>query len=138
MRYRRAQTKGGTYFFTVVTLKRKNILTHPQNVPLLRQAFQKVRRRRPFKIDAIVLLPDHLHCMWTLPDNDRDFSTRWRLIKSHFTRKCDTQFKLKLFFDSNFQIFEINSRNPLNLLHPNLIWVIPKLKGSAKDIKLYI
>ena len=81
----------------MVTLKRKNILTHSQNVSLLHQTFQKVRRRHPFKIDAIVLLPDHLHCIWTLPDNDRDFSTRWRLIKSHFTRKCDLQFKLKPF-----------------------------------------
>ncbi|MGQ0592280.1 MAG: REP-associated tyrosine transposase, partial [Gammaproteobacteria bacterium] len=52
----------------------------------LREAFGSVRARRPFRIDAIVILPDHLHCLWTLPPNDSDFSTRWRLIKSSFAR----------------------------------------------------
>jgi len=47
-----------------------------------------------FAIDAFVLLPDHLHCLWTLPDGDRDFSKRWRLIKSYFSRKCDDKYKL--------------------------------------------
>ncbi len=46
-----------------------------------------------FTIDAFVLLPDHLHCLWTLPDGDRDFSKRWRLIKSYFSRKCDDKYK---------------------------------------------
>ncbi len=50
--------------------------------------------RHPFKIDAFVLLPEHLHCIWTLPNGDRDFSKRWRLIKSYFTRKCDEKYKL--------------------------------------------
>ncbi len=47
----------------------------------------------PFVIDAFVLLPDHLHCMWTLPDDDQDFSKRWRLIKGSFSRRCDSRFK---------------------------------------------
>jgi putative transposase len=54
---------------------------------LLRQAFRKVIKRHPFKVDAFVLLPDHLHCIWTLPQGDADFSTRWRLIKSYFSRQ---------------------------------------------------
>jgi len=49
--------------------------------------------RHPFQIDAFVLLSDHLHCVWTLPDGDRDFSMRWRLIKGHFTRYCAEEYK---------------------------------------------
>ena len=97
MRYRRTRIKGGTYFFTLVTFKREKILTRPENLLVLRHAFIDVRRQHPFEIDAIVLLPDHLHCVWTLPDDDHDFSTRWRLIKSHFTRNCDDKFKPKPF-----------------------------------------
>jgi putative transposase len=47
----------------------------------------------PFTIDAFVVLPDHLHCIWTMPHGDKDFSTRWRLIKNYFTRRCDTRYK---------------------------------------------
>jgi putative transposase len=60
----------------------------PGNVELLREAFRSIRDRHPFTIEAFVLLPDHLHCIWTLPQGDCDFSTRWRLIKSQFTRNC--------------------------------------------------
>lgn len=86
MRYRRARVKGGTYFFTLVTHKRNTMLCHDENIHLLREAFQYVMARHPFTIDAHVILPEHLHCLWTLPEGDCDFSTRWRLIKSHFTR----------------------------------------------------
>ena len=51
-------------------------------------------KKHPFNVDAMVLLPDHLHCLWTLPDNDQDFSTRWRLIKSQFTRDYEGKSKL--------------------------------------------
>jgi len=88
MRYRRAQVQGGTYFFTVVTYKRVKIFNRPENAALLRQAIEKVRKSYPFKIDAFVLLPEHFHCIWTLPQDDADFSTRWRLIKSNFSRKA--------------------------------------------------
>ena len=93
MRYRRARTKGGTYSFTVTTFKREKILTEPGNVKILSEAFRYVMEKHAFTIDAFVLLPDHLHCVWTLPQNNRDFSTRWRLVKSYFTRKCDKKFK---------------------------------------------
>ena len=93
MRYRRARTKGGTYFFTVVTHRRKKILCRPHNISLLREAFTSVIKKHPFTIDAFVLLPEHLHCVWTLPQGDRDFSKRWRLIKTHFTRNCDNRYK---------------------------------------------
>ena len=89
MKYRRAKIKGGTYFFTVVTNRRIKIFKKQNNVQLLREAFKYVMNRHPFKIDAFILLPDHLHCIWTLPHDDADFSTRWRLIKSYFSRKFD-------------------------------------------------
>jgi putative transposase len=88
MRYRRARSKGGSYFFTVVTFKRAKILSREDNVQLLRSSIRRVLNAHPFRIDAFVLLPDHLHCIWTLPAGDADFSLRWRLIKSDFTRKC--------------------------------------------------
>ena len=96
MQYRRAHIKGGTYFFTVVTHNRRKILCEPENVDLLRSAFRSVMDKHPYHIDAFVLLPDHLHCIWTLPHDDNDFSTRWRLIKSAFSRKCASLFKGKM------------------------------------------
>ena len=96
MQYRRARIKGGTYFFTVVTHNRRKILCEPENVDLLRSAFRSVMDKHPYHIDAFVLLPDHLHCIWTLPHDDNDFSTRWRLIKSAFSRKCAPHFKGKV------------------------------------------
>ena len=62
----------------------------------LRDAFRYVMERHPLIIDAVFILPDHLHCMWTLPENDQDFSTRWRLIKSYFSRKCQVSFQEKM------------------------------------------
>ena len=96
MRYRRARAKGGTFFFTVVTYKREKILTKTENLQLLRESFKNVMKNHPFKIEAFVLLPDHLHCIWTLPENDSDFSTRWRLIKSNFSRRCTNKISHKV------------------------------------------
>jgi putative transposase len=87
MQYRRAKAEGGTFFFTVVTYNRAKILTLPHHIPLLRQAFHQVKTSHAFDINAIVVLPDHLHCIWTLPPNDSDFSSRWQQIKATFTRQ---------------------------------------------------
>jgi putative transposase len=95
MQYRRARTKGGSYFFTVVTFKRERFFIKPENILLLRESFRYVMDKHFFKIDAFVLLPEHLHCIWTLPEGDCDFSKRWRLIKTYFTRKCDVKNKHK-------------------------------------------
>ncbi len=83
MKYRRLYREGGTYFFTVVTENRRPILI--SNIDNLRSAFRHVKKRHPFSIDAIVILPDHLHAIWKLPENDSDFSTRWMLIKKRFS-----------------------------------------------------
>jgi putative transposase len=81
--YRRNRVAGGTYFFTV-TLRDRSSDGH---IELLRNAFRTVRTERPFTIDAIVILPDHLHAVWTLPDGDADYSGRWRAIKASFTHE---------------------------------------------------
>jgi putative transposase len=84
--YRRLRVDGGTYFFTVVTADRRPIFADPLAVTLLHASIAHIRAKRPFDIDAWVVLPDHLHCLWTLPTEDHDFSTRWRQIKERFTR----------------------------------------------------
>ncbi|PLX61328.1 REP-associated tyrosine transposase [Sedimenticola selenatireducens] len=86
MQYRRSRQAGGSYFFTLVTHSRRKILTDNDALELLRASFRRVKAKRPFLVDAMVVLPDHLHCIWTLPPDDHDFSTRWRLIKSRFSR----------------------------------------------------
>ncbi len=94
MRYRRSQTPGATYFFTVVTFNRKNILCLGENPVRFKQSITAVKADHPFTIDAIVLLPDHLHCIWTLPPGDADFSKRWMLIKGKFARVCEDPFEV--------------------------------------------
>ena len=79
--YRRAKTTGASYFFTVVSYRRREILCDTNVREALRKAIAEVRDKSPFTIDAWVLLPDHLHCIWTLPPNDADFSSRWGRIK---------------------------------------------------------
>ena len=87
MQYRRDYTQGASYFFTVVTFRRVQFLTSVAGVNSLRQAFKDEMARRPFVIDAIVILPDHIHSLWTLPKGDADYSMRWRNIKRTFTQQ---------------------------------------------------
>ena len=83
--YRRNFIAGGCFFFTVNLAERRlRLLT--EHIDELRNALRKVRRQHPFTIDAMVVLPDHLHAVWTLPEGDADFAARWRLIKSTFSR----------------------------------------------------
>ncbi|HEX6442504.1 MAG TPA: transposase [Stellaceae bacterium] len=83
--YRRNRVPGATYFFTVNLLDRRSdlLVTH---IDALREAVWEVRRRRPFHIDGWVVLPDHMHCLWTLPEADSDFPGRWRAIKVAFSK----------------------------------------------------
>ena len=87
--YRRARLPGGAYFFTVVAYERRPLFQEAANVALLRQAFAWTKARRPFSIDAIVVLPDHLHSVWRLPEGDADYSGRWRAIKQFVSREID-------------------------------------------------
>jgi putative transposase len=84
--YRRSRVSGGTYFFTVNLLERRSRLL-TENIEALRDCVRAARRRRPFHIDAWVVLPDHMHCVWTLPPGDADYSARWRDIKIGFAKQ---------------------------------------------------
>jgi putative transposase len=84
VRYRRNFVQGGTYFFTL-TLADRRATSLTDYIHALRAAFKTTRQAQPFMIDAIVVLPEHLHVVMTLPDGDADFSNRWRLIKRRFT-----------------------------------------------------
>ena len=86
MRYRRAAVPGASHFFTLFTHQRRQLFLDQGNVDRWQQAVSKVQRARPFIIEAAVVMPDHLHMIWTLPENDADYSTRIRLIKSTFTK----------------------------------------------------
>ena len=89
--YRRADFEGGYYFFTVVTYKRRRFLTSELARDCLRAAWLQAQQSDRFDIIALCLLPDHLHCIWKLPDGDSDFSLRWSRIKAGFTRRyCQT------------------------------------------------
>jgi putative transposase len=95
--YRRAYIPGGTWFFTVNLLQRRQNDLLIRNIGLLRQTVKQVRAKYPFHIDAWVVLSDHMHCVWTLPPKEADFSTRWRLIKSGFSRALPkTEFRSKV------------------------------------------
>ena len=85
--YRRIKTEGGAFFFTVVTHKRQPLFNSIECIEMLRASISETRRIAAFRIDAWVLLPDHMHCIWTLPDNDDDYSQRWGMIKAGLTKK---------------------------------------------------
>jgi len=93
MHYRRANIKGGTYFFTLnLANRRERLLT--DEIDNLRMAINTVKKKHPFQLNAMVILPDHLHALLTLPPNDNDYSTRWGLIKSTFSRQLPTGKKI--------------------------------------------
>ncbi len=84
--YRRLFRAGGTFFFTVVTHNRRGFLCEPLARHCLRSAIEKVRLERPFEMLAFVLLPEHFHCVWRLPEGDENYSTRMACIKKDFTK----------------------------------------------------
>ncbi|MBF9045279.1 transposase [Rhodobacterales bacterium HKCCE4037] len=84
--YTRPRRPGASIFFTVTLSERtSDLLT--REIEILRQSVRKTLQERPVKIDAWVVLPDHMHCVWTLPEGDTDYANRWRIIKARFSRK---------------------------------------------------
>jgi putative transposase len=84
--YRRMHVPGGTYFFTVNLLERRRRLL-VERADDLRVSFRATHAARAFELLAIVVLPDHLHCVWRLPTGDADNANRWAQIKSDFSRR---------------------------------------------------
>ncbi len=91
-KYLRPKTAGSTYFFTVVTFNRRKILTLENSTKILSNILSEVRIQYPFSINAWVLLPEHLHAIWTLPEGDTDYSKRWGLIKAKFSKESKLAF----------------------------------------------
>jgi putative transposase len=89
-RYRRAKVDGSAFFFTVVLADRSSSLLVDE-IDRLRRVYRVVQERRPFQTIAICILPDHIHAIWALPEGDADFSTRWNLIKSGFSRGLEAR-----------------------------------------------
>ena len=87
--YRRAHGPGATWFFTVNLTERRGNRLLVDQFDALRRSFRYVREKHPFRVDAMVVLPNHLHCIWTLPPGDADFSMRWNVLKGHFSRAID-------------------------------------------------
>ena len=85
-RYIRSDVAGATYFFTL-TLEDRSARHLVDRIADLRASFAEAKARHPFRMDAVVVLPEHLHVLWTLPSDDADFGTRWMLIKQGFTRR---------------------------------------------------
>jgi len=84
--YRRNFVKGGSYFFTVALADRGGSLLL-DHLDALREVFRHVKAEYPFHLDAMVVLPEHLHCIWTLPSGDASYPDRWRRIKAAFSRR---------------------------------------------------
>jgi len=84
--YRRARVPGATYFFTVNLRDRMSDLL-VREIELLRATVRATKARHPFHIDAWVVLPEHMHCLWTLPEGDTDFALRWKVIKFAFAKR---------------------------------------------------
>ncbi|OOV87447.1 REP-associated tyrosine transposase [Oceanospirillum linum] len=90
MQYRRYYVEGGCYFFTVNLLQRDKTLL-VDHIDLLRSSVRWVKKRYPFQIDAWVVMPDHMHAVWTLPEGDSDYSSRWCEIKKRFSKSLSNQ-----------------------------------------------
>ena len=88
--YRRFYIPGATWFLTVTLAQRRGNDLLVRHVNLLRQAFADTQHHYPFTMEAVVILPEHLHCIWTLPDGEADYSLRWRMLKAQFSRSIAT------------------------------------------------
>ncbi|ARN73852.1 REP-associated tyrosine transposase [Oceanicoccus sagamiensis] len=132
--YRRSYQKNGCYFFTVVTHHRMPLFSDPDNVDLLRHAFKKVKTRYPFTLESIVILPDHLHCIWVLPDGDSDYSVRWRLIKTEVSKRIAASVNTrgeKLIWQRRFWEHTIRDENDWRR-HMDYIFYNPVKHGLCK------
>ena len=95
MRIKRHYVRHRQYFFTLLTANNLPHFKSQDSVDVIRAAFQQAIRKYPFEMDAVVILPDHLHCIWTLPEGDEDTAKRWRVIKFWFSNRCDKDLRPK-------------------------------------------
>ena len=136
--YIRCYRPGGCYFFTVVTHHRRPLFANKNHIMLLKSAFKKVKEKFPFSMNAFVILPDHLHCLWKLPENDSDYSTKLpkyfgqNLLASSLNENCyqnnpnflrfTASNNLNFHFQTDFTKETIKERQNLYLELAKLIW----------------
>ena len=122
--YKRARF-GATYFFTVVTYQRRKILCLEPCREILRDVVKQTRDAYPFTTEAMVLLPEHLHCIWTLPEKDTDYSMRWGLIKKEFTKRA------RHILDGMLGI-AVGAAHPTD--YPNVGWAAPTVRPDDSSV----
>jgi putative transposase len=114
---------GCVWFFTAVTYSRRPFLTSEQGRLCLRNAIEECRKQYPFTIEGWVLLPDHMHCVWHLPESDLDYSRRWSIIKRKFTQNYRQGQNLPPFWQKRFWAHgisdELDYANHMNYIHYN-------------------
>ncbi|SEL39837.1 putative transposase [Kosakonia sacchari] len=126
--YRRYYVPGGTWFFTVnLRDRRSHLLT--RHIEQLRLATISVKRRRPFHINAWVILPEHMHCIWTLPENDWDFSARWRELKKTFSKSLQMSSIWQPRFWEHMIRDEVDYRN-----HIDYVYINPLKHGWVRQV----
>jgi putative transposase len=114
MKYQRYFQPGGTFFFTVVTCNRRKIFVNVHAFQLFHQSIEYVQQNHPFQINAYCICPDHIHMIWTLPDGDSDYPTRWRLIKSYFSRNWS--------YEENIQITPSRTKKNERMIWQRRYW----------------
>lgn len=128
--YRRMRIAGGCWFFTVNLYDRHSDLLI-RHIAELRLAVRKVKQRHPFEINAWVILPDHMHCIWTLPSNDCDFSLRWQEIKKTFTASLSC--KKKTVWQKRFWEHCIRDERDYEA-HMNYVYINPLKHGLVNKV----
>ena len=133
--YKRIYFSNRSYFFTVVTHNRIKLFAEDKNVQLLKSAFRCVLSRKPFKIEAICILPDHLHCIWTMTE-DSNYSIRWQMIKTNFSRqhRCQNpEFKQKKLWQPRFWEHVIRDKDDMHR-HIDYIHYNPVKHGLVESV----
>lgn len=131
--YKRIFEPGGQYFFTVNIRDRKKDLLI-RHIEILRQSYHEIAQRHPFQTLAICVLPDHLHCVWQLPEGESDYPMRWRLIKSRFTRELRKGGYEGPVWQSRYWEHHIRDDKDLHN-HIDYIHANPFTHGYVKDLK---
>ncbi len=127
--YRRHYVPGGTWFFTVNLRDRQSDLL-TCHIDLFRKAVSEVQRKKGFEILAWVILPEHMHCIWRLPENDSDYSGRWREIKKAFTKSVG----LQNVWQPRFWEHTIRDEDDLRH-HTDYIYINPVKHGWVKHVQ---